>query len=1252
MKTRHDSNARWPGSHRRWGSLAGITALIFLLLTLLPGMALAAGGEFADDDGTAATAGEPIPWSELGEHAAGLSGHGDALEVTATPEGASLRTDYQQLRGEVTARGLRLQSGAEGADFAVRAASLGRMTAATVAFASEGAVEVDGDRVRWLRPGVTEEYFVSVDGVRQDFVLHQRPAGDGELVLELALEGVRAEPAGAGARLKIEGSGRTLAYQRLEVSDAHGRALPASMVVTDSGGLAITVADAGAAWPIRIDPTFSNENWRGFPHGGGVDAVVFALAPDGNGGVYVGGGFEEANGKPGFTRIAHWDGNDWSALGGGLDRNVLALLADGNGGVYAGGSFDTAGGETVNSIAHWDPNTATWSALGDGVGGGGISALLADGNGGLYAGGRFDTAGGVSANNIAHWDGSTWSALGDGTGTGTFPDVNALALDGSGGVYAGGTFTTTYGAPASYIAHWDGTTWSPLGDEWDHGSQHVRALLADGSGGVYVGGTFSIANGAPADYIAHWDGSTWSALGDGVDWRVYALAPDGSGGLYAGGRYGTNYIAHWDPDTATWSVLGDGVNDTVEALLADGSGGVYAGGYFDTAGGAPANAIAHWDGSAWSIFGGGVGSSVFDLAPDGNGGIYAGGWFTTAGGAPANHIAHRDGSAWSALGEGVLIDSSRGPVHALLVDGNGGVYAGGYFDTADGETAHNIAHWDPNTATWSALGSGVNGMVRALASDGNGGLYAGGWFTAAGGASASYIAHWDPDTATWSPLGSGLDDDVEALLADGNGGVYAGGDFTAAGGASANRIAHWDPNTATWSALGDDQGNGVQDTNSTDAYVKALALDGNGGLYAGGKFNTAGSVSAIDVAHWNGSAWSALGSGTDDVNTGEVEALAPDGNGGVYAGGEFTTAGGEPANRIAHWDGTTWSPLGDGVNDKVYALARDANGVIHAGGTFDTAGGQPAERVALIRPEYALSYAAGENGTVTGALDQTVLAGGDGTEVTAVPNADYAFTGWSDGVATASRTETGVAADLSVTASFAWAYTVTPLAGAGGSIDPDTPQTVGEGSTTSYTVTPDDGYSIDSVTGCGGTLNGTTYTTGPVSADCTVEATFALKTGDLQLNINPAEGQWRLEGEDTWYTSGHTLSELPHGEYNVIFSRVPGWNTRGDESYLVHAEALNAYTVEYTENSTEYQVSATTADANGTVEGSSTYVHNARATLSARPEPGYAFSHWTENGQKIEGAGAIYEFYVTADRSVAAHFRKINALPGLLLLLD
>src|SRR5437016_9536958 len=91
----------------------------------------------------------------------------------------------------------------------------------------------------------------------------------------------------------------------------------------------------------------------------------------------------------------------------------------------------------------------------------------------------------------------------------------------------------------------------------------------------------------------------------------------------------------------------------------------------------------------------------------------------------------------------------------------------------------------------------------------------------------------------------------------------------------------------------------------TSRFVDAAAVDGSGNLYIGGGFTIVGDVFANRVAKWNGSSWTALGSGLNNT----VVALAVSGS-DLYAGGEFTTAVGSAANRIAKWNGSSWTALG------------------------------------------------------------------------------------------------------------------------------------------------------------------------------------------------------------------------------------------------------------------------------------------------------------------------------------------------------
>lgn len=78
-------------------------------------------------------------------------------------------------------------------------------------------------------------------------------------------------------------------------------------------------------------------------------------------------------------------------------------------------------------------------------------------------------------------------------------------------------------------------------------------------------------------------------------------------------------------------------------------------------------------------------------------------------------------------------------------------------------------------------------------------------------------------------------------------------------------------------------------------------------------------------------------------------------------------------------------------------------------------------------------------------------------------------------------------------------YVVTPSAGVNGGLSPSTPQTVAYNATLNFTATPNAGYLIGSISGCGGTATGAgvnAYATGSVTESCTVEASFTKRTAD------------------------------------------------------------------------------------------------------------------------------------------------------------
>ncbi|MCR9243828.1 MAG: hypothetical protein NXI31_02270 [bacterium] len=194
---------------------------------------------------------------------------------------------------------------------------------------------------------------------------------------------------------------------------------------------------------------------------------------------------------------------------------------------------------------------------------------------------------------------------------------------------------------------------------------------------------------------------------------------------------------------------------------------------------------------------------------------------------------------------------------------------------------------------------------------------------------AANLASWDPTTGEWAAWPPGPSNDVFSLAVMPNGDLVAGGWFTHIAGQRVTNIARF--NGATWSPLG----GGV--TGPANAFVNAIVPLPNGDLIAAGKFDMAGGVPCNSIARWDGSSWSPLGAGIN----GTVQAAARAPNGDLFVGGNFFMAGALVVNSVARWDGSQWHTLGTGVGSGgVDRLLVEPNGDVLVGGGFTTAGGQ------------------------------------------------------------------------------------------------------------------------------------------------------------------------------------------------------------------------------------------------------------------------------------------------------------------------
>jgi hypothetical protein len=190
--------------------------------------------------------------------------------------------------------------------------------------------------------------------------------------------------------------------------------------------------------------------------------------------------------------------------------------------------------------------------------------------------------------------------------------------------------------------------------------------------------------------------------------------------------------------------------------------------------------------------------------------------------------------------------------------------------------------------------------------------------------------------------------------------------------------------------------------------------------------------------------------------------------------------------------------------------------------------------------KYTLKYIAGTGGTISGSTTQTVEKGKSGSEVTAVPNSGYRFSKWSDGKTSASRTDTNVQGDITVTAEFVAQthyYTLKYIAGTGGRILGHVVQDVEKGKSGSeVTAVPNSGYRFSKWSD--GKTSARRVDTN-IQHDITVTAEFIVQTYAVTYDANG--GSCNPSVRTVKYNG---VSEAPTctraGYYIASFSRTKG----------------------------------------------------------------------------------------------------------------
>lgn len=318
---------------------------------------------------------------------------------------------------------------------------------------------------------------------------------------------------------------------------------------------------------------------------GGVSLIKTDLS----GNVYALGSVNSS----GESYVAKWNGAGWSELGGSgsnalhANGSIDALTIDTVGNVYVGGRFINNNGKFY--VAKW--NGVNWSELTS------INAplnatdhitcLTTDISGNVYVTGLFTDNNGIQYG-IAKWNGTGWYRFGSIAQN----SITSIIIDSSGNVYVTGSDINSRGK--YYVSKVNGNIWSELGTGANalNANMAISTLALDPAGNVYAAGYFNEATPASSySYVAKWNGTSWSELGTGDKAlkasNILSILTDAAGNVYAAGGLFTKsyyYVAKWDGNS--WSELGTGTNSllansTINTLAMDIHGNIYAAGLFD-----------------------------------------------------------------------------------------------------------------------------------------------------------------------------------------------------------------------------------------------------------------------------------------------------------------------------------------------------------------------------------------------------------------------------------------------------------------------------------------------------------------------------------------------------------------------------------------------------------------------------------------------------------------------------------------------
>ncbi|MGZ3789982.1 MAG: hypothetical protein ACXVLQ_15705 [Bacteriovorax sp.] len=282
----------------------------------------------------------------------------------------------------------------------------------------------------------------------------------------------------------------------------------------------------------------------GFNIGAGFNDTVYAIAPQSDGLVLVGGWFTNFNGATQnyLVRLKSDGSRDSSfvaSISQSINQSVNAIAIQSNNAIIVGGYFSYANGLPYSGLARFKSDgTLDTFNIGSGFNSG-VRAIAIDSSGNILVGGEFTSFNGSAQNYLVRLTSGGTKDTSFNIGSGFDAGVRAIAVQSDGKILVGGWFTTFNGAAQNYLVRLNSNgskdTSFNMGSGFNtNAAYQVESIIVRPDNKIIVGGTFTSYNGVAQSGLVRLnsDGSldTSFKIGAGFNNTVMSMSlqPDGN----------------------------------------------------------------------------------------------------------------------------------------------------------------------------------------------------------------------------------------------------------------------------------------------------------------------------------------------------------------------------------------------------------------------------------------------------------------------------------------------------------------------------------------------------------------------------------------------------------------------------------------------------------------------------------------------------------------------------------------------------